>query len=88
MVTSRPALAAPRLYPPPIGIAIFLAVLALVFPLLGPATWVFASEQLDRVARGFAARQGVGWLKIAKGCGMLATYTVLAAIAALVAILL
>lgn len=80
--------ATPRLYPPPIGIAIFLALLALAFPLLGPATWVYANEQLDRVARGFAARRGIGWIVFAKVCGMLATYLVLAAIAALIAFLL
>lgn len=80
--------AAPRLYPPPIGTAIFLAVLAIAFPLLGPATWVYANEQLDRVARGFSARRGVGWIVFAKVCGMVATYCVLAAIAALTVILL
>ena len=80
--------AVPRLYPPSIGIAIFLALLALVFPLLGPATWVYANEQLDRVARGFAARRGVGWIVFAKVCGMVASYCVLAAIAALTVMLL
>ncbi|MEJ7604403.1 MAG: hypothetical protein WKG01_41485 [Kofleriaceae bacterium] len=80
--------AVPRLDPAPIGVAIFLGVLALVVPLLGPVTWVFANEQLDRVARGFAAHAGVGWLRFARVCGMIASYTVLAAITALIVILI
>jgi len=80
--------AVPRLHPPPIGVAIFLAVLALVFPLLGPATWVYANEELERVARGFSARRRTGWLVVAKVCGMVASYAMLAAIAALIVILI
>lgn len=78
----------PRLYPAPVGIAIFLGVLALVFPLLGPATWVFANEHLERVARGFAAHHGVGCLRFARVCGMIGSYAVLAAIAFLIVMLI
>lgn len=79
--------ARPQLYPPSYRIAILLALLSLVVPLLGPVTWVFAQEQLDRVSRGFAARRGVGYLVVAKVCGIFATYAMIATIAAVAVVL-
>jgi hypothetical protein len=57
---------------PHVSVALFLAVVALVFPPLGSVAWWYANAELVRIQRGELWPQHQGWLTVAKGCGVVA----------------